>query len=82
MIQSFKGTKKCEASDRAVLNNIEQLLELHGFETADLIHQYYLDRLKEQQVIRETPYGQLTVRCCFKNLVLEVSLIRLLPLSS
>ncbi|XP_055698353.1 protein unc-13 homolog 4B isoform X3 [Phlebotomus papatasi] len=75
MIQSFKGTKKCEASDRAVLNNIEQLLELHGFETADLIHQYYLDRLKEQQVIRETPYGQLTVRCCFKNLVLEIEVM-------
>ncbi|XP_059619903.1 protein unc-13 homolog 4B isoform X1 [Phlebotomus argentipes] len=75
MIQSFKGTKKCESSDRAVLNNIEQLLELHGFETADLIHQYYLERLKECQVIRETPYGQLTVRCCFKDLVLEIEVM-------
>ncbi|XP_055678420.1 protein unc-13 homolog 4B isoform X4 [Lutzomyia longipalpis] len=75
MIQNFKCTKKCETSDRDVLNNIEQLLELHGFETADLIHQYYLDRLKEQQVIRETPYGQLTVRCMFKNLVLEIEVM-------
>lgn len=42
MVKSFKNTQTgAMTSDRATLDNIEQLLQLHGYETCDLIHQYY-----------------------------------------
>lgn len=68
MVKSFKGTqcnKDKVSSDKETLEEIFKLLELHGYETSDLIHQYYIERVKE-----ETPdsrYGQLTVRCWFEE---------------
>lgn len=75
MVKSFKCGQNdtCKvSSDKETLENIERLLELHGYETSDLIHQYYLERLKEQDELNESSYGQLTVRCCFRENVLEV----------
>lgn len=79
MVENFKchheHDEKKESSDREVLLHIEQLLELHGFETADLIHQYYKDRLKDQIQMSDTPFGVLTVQCYFKHNVLEIEIM-------
>lgn len=68
MVKSFKCTNctvEKQSSDKETLENIERLLELHGYETSDLIHQYYVERTKEQDQLTDAPYGQLTVRCWF-----------------
>lgn len=68
-MQSGKTT-----SDRETLEAIEQLLQLHGYETDDLIHQYYIERYREQSEMTDSPYGMLTVRCCLKEGSIEVKL--------
>lgn len=75
MVKSFKSANlraNNSSSDHATLEAIEQLLTLHGFETGDLIHQYYIERSREQQKMTDHPYGQLTVRCNFTEQNLEV----------
>lgn len=72
MVTSFKLSQNSTNSDKETLENIERTLELHAYETADLIHQYYLERLKDQQNMEDCPYGELTVRCNFVNNKLEV----------
>lgn len=49
-------------SDNEALTEIERILELHAFETADLIHQYYLERLGNQKETSKSQYGQLTIK--------------------
>lgn len=61
-------------SDIEVLTEIERILDLHAFETADLIHQYYLERLGHQKEINKSEYGQLTIRANFIEADLKVSL--------
>lgn len=64
MIETFKcGTAPTDCAEKEMLDSVEQKLQLYGTETADLIHQYYLERLKRQQTMPDTPLGQLTVRC-------------------
>lgn len=75
MVKSFKHTNQNPdkiSSDKETLDNIEQLLQLHGYETCDLIHQYYVERNKEQSQMSDSPYGLLTVKCCFRGDNLEV----------
>lgn len=68
MIKSFKCGNTAEScSERETLESIERTLQLHGYETADLIHQYYLERYQQQSNMNDTPYGQLTVRCQFTD---------------
>lgn len=75
MVKSFKSANlraNNSSSDHDTLEAIEQLLKLHGFETGDLIHQYYIERNREQNEMTDNPYGLLTVRCRFKDQNLEV----------
>ncbi|KAJ8682333.1 hypothetical protein QAD02_018125, partial [Eretmocerus hayati] len=58
-----------------VLENIEKALKLYGLETNDLIHQFYIDRLAEQNSIDNEPYGQLTVKAYFLNDMLYVQIL-------
>lgn len=79
MVKSFKGTqsnKDKASSDKETLEEIFNLLELHGYETSDLIHQYYLEQVKQQDNIPDSRFGQLTVRCWFEenNLVVSVDI--------
>lgn len=68
MIKSFKcGNTASSCSEKETLEYIERLLQLHSYETADLIHQYYYERYKQQQAMNDTPYGQLTIRCEFTD---------------
>lgn len=76
MIETFKcGTSTASCEEKATLDSVEQTLQIHGAETVDLIHQYYLNRLKQQQAMENAPLGQLTVRCRLaEDDFLEVSL--------
>lgn len=70
MVKSFKGTqcnKDKSSTDKETLEEIFNLLELHGYETSDLIHQYYIERVKQQENTPDSRYGQLTVRCWFED---------------
>jgi len=88
MVKSFKSASmqsEKNTSDRATLEAIEQLLQLHGYETCDLIHQYYIERKREQDQMADMPYGMLTVRCCLKDNSIEIEVINarnLTPLDS
>lgn len=62
MIKSFKmGGDGEEKQDKAALQRIQETLDLHSLETADLVHQYYVEQLREQEKLEKAPYGQLTV---------------------
>lgn len=50
-----------ETEDKVVLQRIMETLDLHSMETAELVHQYYVEQLREQEKITKAPYGQLTV---------------------
>lgn len=80
MIENFKcqNTSACkpiQSSDKETLEHIDKLLELHGYETADLIHQYYKDRYKMQCEMTSTPFGILTVQCYFQGNILEIEIM-------
>lgn len=64
MISCFKSGQ-IVTSDVEVLSVIERILDLHAFETADLIHQYYLERLGHQKDVSKSEYGKLTIRANF-----------------
>lgn len=78
MVKSFKcGDTASTCVERETLAETEKLLQLHSYETSDLIHQYYYERYKEQQAMEDTPLGQLTVQCGFSDdNCIEVRMIR------
>ncbi|XP_028898430.2 protein unc-13 homolog 4B isoform X3 [Zeugodacus cucurbitae] len=61
-------------SDIEVLREVEKALDLHAFETSDLIHQYYIELLGYQQGISKSQFGQLTITANFTQteLVLHI----------
>lgn len=67
------------------IQELEILLNLHLLDTVDLIHEYYLTRLQEQNALKETNEGVLTVKLMFNNNVLKVEILnahRLRPMDS
>lgn len=87
MVRSFKntGSSDVQGSDRETLESIDRLLELHGYETSDLVNQYYLDQYRVQREMSTAPFGQLTVRCWFSGNTLEIYVMnaqKLLPMDS
>lgn len=74
MVKSFQG---CNAivneSRKETMEAIEKLLQIHGYETCDLIHQYYVERHQYQCQMTDSPYGQLTIKCAFNDDKLDVS---------
>ncbi|XP_016841256.1 protein unc-13 homolog 4B isoform X1 [Nasonia vitripennis] len=54
-----------ELANVKVLEKIEKVLKLYGLESSELIHRYYMDRLKEQNSLDNEPYGLLTVKAYF-----------------
>lgn len=59
-------------SDNKILQEIESLLDLHGLETAELIHHYYLERLQYQKEQTKANFGQLTISAQFTETKLLV----------
>lgn len=88
MVENFKcqdGNSPIESSDKDTLEKIDRLLELHGYETSDLIHQYYKERYTMQQSLKETPFGILTIQCFFQGNTLELEVMNakhLIPMNS
>nr|XP_012141509.1 PREDICTED: protein unc-13 homolog D isoform X8 [Megachile rotundata] len=74
-----------EAANVKVLEKIEHLLELHGLETAELIHRYHQERLKEQNEMEESEHGQLTIKAQFVDNSLNIQILnarKLRPIDS
>ncbi|XP_076251022.1 C2 and C2B_Munc13-like domain-containing protein staccato isoform X3 [Rhynchophorus ferrugineus] len=72
MLGSFKNPDDCSSCD--ALQRTEQILKINGLETADLIHQAYLELANLFEKSRETKYGELSFRCKFQNdsLIIEI----------
>ncbi|XP_076220753.1 C2 and C2B_Munc13-like domain-containing protein staccato isoform X9 [Nomia melanderi] len=64
-----------ETSNVQVLEKIEHLLELHGLETSALIHRYHQERIKEQNELEESDYGQITVKAQFVDNLLNIQIL-------
>ena len=64
-----------EAANVQVLEKIESLLKLHGLETAELIHRYNLERIREQKELEDAVYGHLTVRAQFIDNSLNIQIL-------
>lgn len=64
-----------ETANVKVLEKIEHLLELHGLETAELIHRYHQERIKEQNELEESEYGQITVKAQFADNSLNIQIL-------
>lgn len=77
MVKSFQCSTAIEDTTRKeTMETIEKLLQLHGYETSDLIHQYYIERYHYQTQMTDTPFGQLTIKCAFIDDNLEVSVFQ------
>ncbi|XP_046623999.1 protein unc-13 homolog 4B isoform X3 [Neodiprion virginianus] len=64
-----------ETSNIHILEKIEELLKIHGLETAALIHRYNQERVQEQKAIEESRHGQLTVRAYFIDNSLNIQIM-------
>lgn len=63
------------SNNHEVLNKIEKVLSLHGMETWQLIHQYHIERLNEQQAMTIPSFGMLTVRMQFVHDLLRIEIM-------
>lgn len=57
------------------IRELEKLLYLHALDTRKLIHEYYLERLQEQNELTEANEGVLTVKLMFSKNVLKVDIL-------
>lgn len=63
-----------ELVDDETLTKIRWLLKLHGSESADLIHQYRLERMEQTESSAST-VGSLTVRAIFVDDTLTIEVL-------
>ncbi|KAJ8944670.1 hypothetical protein NQ318_015878 [Aromia moschata] len=73
MLGSFKNPADCDNCND--LKRTEQILRIHGLETADLIHQVHLDMADHFNKIKDSPYGEISVRCKFEGNTLAVEVM-------
>lgn len=78
MIACFK-IGNIATSEVESLTEIIKILDLHALETADLIHQYYLDKFLQQNNSSSSKpeYGQLTIRANLTNSNLMVCMVQI-----
>jgi len=57
------------------IHKLEALMHLHTLDTADLIHEYYLERLQKQKDMEDANEGVLTVKLIFINNVLKIDIL-------
>lgn len=84
MKSAFKKNTSSSSSEE-VLQKVEYLLKLHGLETSDLIHQYYVERWEEQKKIEHSKFGILAVKAVFCESAVKIDVINarnLLPMDS
>jgi len=58
-----------------MLRKVDHMLLLHGMETRELIHQYYLERKEEQKTMEVARFGLLTVRIQLDENVLRLEIL-------
>lgn len=77
MVEAFTQNpdESVKICDMANLKQVDRLLELYGYETSELIHQYYMERYSIQQSQTEHPFGMLTVQCLFSKNTLEIEIL-------
>lgn len=68
-----KGTETENKSE--TIEKLEALLFIHTLDTADLIYEYYLERLQQQKEQQEAKEGVLTVKLIFINDALKVDIL-------
>ncbi|XP_030758919.1 protein unc-13 homolog 4B isoform X2 [Sitophilus oryzae] len=73
MLGSFKNPDDCSNCD--ALRRTEQILKINGLETADLIHQAYIEMANIFDKSKETPYGEISFRCRFQGDSLQIEVI-------
>lgn len=59
-------------------NQLDFVMELHGMQTSELIHQYYKDRYQQQQKITQTSLnvlGSMSIVCFFEGNVLRLEVL-------
>ncbi|XP_012537969.2 protein unc-13 homolog 4B isoform X3 [Monomorium pharaonis] len=64
-----------EKANVQVLVKIERLLELHGLETAELIHRYHQERVEEQKKMEEPVYGLVSIKAYFVDNSLNIQIL-------
>ncbi|XP_018351184.1 PREDICTED: BAI1-associated protein 3 isoform X3 [Trachymyrmex septentrionalis] len=64
-----------ETANIQVLEKIERLLQLHGLETAELIHRYHQERMEEQKEIEEPVYGLISIKAYFVDNSLNIQIL-------
>ncbi|XP_076681977.1 C2 and C2B_Munc13-like domain-containing protein staccato isoform X3 [Andrena cerasifolii] len=64
-----------ETANVKILEKMEHLLQLHGLETAQLIHRYHQERITEQNELEESEYGQITVKAQLLDNCLNVQIM-------
>ncbi|XP_074030466.1 C2 and C2B_Munc13-like domain-containing protein staccato isoform X3 [Leptinotarsa decemlineata] len=73
MIGSFKNPDDCDNCNS--LKRTDNILRINGLETADLIHQVHLDMAEEFKGIKESPYGEISVKAKFEENTLTVEVM-------
>lgn len=67
--------KTDDSNSNPKLKSIEHNLRLHGLETFELIHQFHLERLKEQEELEGADLGIVTIRAQFIDNLLKVEVM-------
>lgn len=67
--------KNDESNSNPKMKAIEHNLKMHGLETTELIHQFHLERLKEQQEVENADLGVVTIRAQFIDNLLKVEIM-------
>ncbi|KAJ8881430.1 hypothetical protein PR048_017911 [Dryococelus australis] len=76
LVGFFRQGDECDSvGDSEILQKIQHLLMVHGLETSELIHQYFLERLPSQDHPAVPSLGLLTVRLQFVEDVVRVELM-------
>lgn len=67
-------TQEEESELKDKLSEVKQLLRIYGMETPDLIQEFYMEKLREQNEIEKSENGELRVALHFEDdkLVVEV----------
>ncbi|KAJ8919012.1 hypothetical protein NQ315_016917 [Exocentrus adspersus] len=73
MLGSFKNPADCDNCD--ALKRTEQILRINGLETADLIHEVYLQLAEQFKKVKDSPYGEISVKAKFEDNTLTVEVM-------
>lgn len=73
MLGSFKRSNDCSNCDS--LKRTEQILRINGLETADLIHYVHKNLAKEFSEMKDSPYGEISIRAKIESNTLTIEIM-------